>query len=49
MEANFTTELEEDHRFLHKLARETGSGEQAWRKAVHQVFGMIRIKLYKAF
>jgi len=31
MEAKFTTE--EDHRFLHKLARETGSGEQAWRKA----------------
>ena len=32
MEANFTTE--EDHMFLHNLARETGSGEQAWRKAV---------------
>ena len=31
MEANFTTE--EDYKFLHKLARETGSGEQAWRKA----------------
>jgi hypothetical protein len=31
MEAKFTTE--EDHKFLHKLARESGSGEQAWRKA----------------
>jgi hypothetical protein len=31
MEANFTTE--EDYKFLHKVARETGSGEQAWRKA----------------
>ena len=31
MEVKFTTE--EDHKFLHKLARETGSGEQAWRKA----------------
>ena len=31
MKAKFTTE--EDHKFLHKLARETGSGEQAWRKA----------------
>jgi hypothetical protein len=31
MEAKFTTE--EDYRFLHKIARETGSGEQAWRKA----------------
>ncbi len=31
MEAKFTTE--EDYKFLHKLARETGSGEQAWRKA----------------
>jgi hypothetical protein len=31
MEAKFTTE--EDHKFLHKVARETGSGEQAWRKA----------------
>ena len=31
MEAKFTTE--EDYRFLHKLARETGSGEQAWKKA----------------
>ena len=31
MEAKFTTD--EDHKFLHKLARETGSGEQAWRKA----------------
>jgi len=32
MEAKFTTD--EDHKFLHKLARETESGEQAWRKAV---------------
>ena len=32
MEAKFTTE--EDYKFLHKLARETGSGEQIWRKAV---------------
>jgi len=31
MEAKFTTD--EDHKFLHKLARETGSGEQAWQKA----------------
>ncbi len=31
MEAKFTTE--EDDKFLHKLARETRSGEQAWRKA----------------
>ena len=31
MEAKFTTD--DDHKFLHKLARETGSGEQAWRKA----------------
>src|SRR6266581_6555105 len=31
MEAKFTTE--EDYKFLHKVARETGSGEQAWRKA----------------
>ena len=31
MEAKFTTE--EDYKFLHKLARENGSGEQAWRKA----------------
>ena len=31
MEAKFT--IEEDYKFLHKLARETGSGEQAWRKA----------------
>jgi len=31
MEAKFTTE--EDYKFLHKLARETRSGEQAWRKA----------------
>ena len=31
MEANFTKE--EDYKFLHKLARETGTGEQAWRKA----------------
>jgi hypothetical protein len=31
MEAKFTTD--EDYKFLHKLARETGSGEQAWRKA----------------
>jgi len=31
MEAKFTSE--EDHKFLHKIARETGSGEQAWRKA----------------
>jgi len=31
MEAKFTTN--EDYKFLHKLARETGSGEQAWRKA----------------
>src|SRR5260370_12777985 len=31
MEAKFTTE--EDYKFLDKLARETGSGEQAWRKA----------------
>ena len=30
MEAKFTTE--EDYKFLHKLARETGSGEQVWRK-----------------
>ena len=30
METKFTTE--EDYKFLHKLARETGSGEQAWRK-----------------
>lgn len=31
MEAKFTTD--EDYKFLHKLTRETGSGEQAWRKA----------------
>ncbi len=31
MEAKFTTE--EDYKILHKIARETGSGEQAWRKA----------------
>ena len=31
MEAKFT--MEEDYKFLHKIARETGSGEQAWRKA----------------
>jgi len=31
MKAKFTTD--EDYKFLHKLARETGSGEQAWRKA----------------
>ena len=31
MEAKFTTE--EDYKFLHKVAREMGSGEQAWRKA----------------
>jgi hypothetical protein len=31
MEAKFTTD--EDYKFLHKLARETGSGEQAWRQA----------------
>ena len=31
MEAKFSTE--EDYKFLHKLARETESGEQAWRKA----------------
>ena len=31
MEAKFTTE--EDYRFLHKLLREIGSGEQAWQKA----------------
>src|SRR6266540_4137169 len=31
MEAKLTTE--EDYKFLHKLARETGSGKQAWRKA----------------
>jgi hypothetical protein len=31
MEAKFTTD--EDYKFLHKLARKTGSGEQAWRKA----------------
>jgi hypothetical protein len=31
MEAKFTTE--EDYKFLHKIARETGSGEQEWRKA----------------
>jgi len=31
MEARFTTE--EDYKFLHKVARETGSGKQAWRKA----------------
>ncbi len=31
MEAKFTTE--EDYKYLHKMARETGSGEQAWRKA----------------
>ena len=30
IEAKFTTE---DYRFLNKLARETGSGEQAWQKA----------------
>ena len=30
MEAKFT--MEEDYKFLHKIARETGSGEQAWRK-----------------
>ncbi len=30
MEAKFTAE--EDHKFLHKIAREMGSGEQAWRK-----------------
>jgi hypothetical protein len=32
MEAKFTTE--EDYKFLRKVARETGSGEQAWRKAI---------------
>ena len=31
MEAKFTTN--KDYKFLHKLARETESGEQAWRKA----------------
>ena len=31
MEAKFTKD--EDYKFLHKLARETGSGEQAWRQA----------------
>jgi hypothetical protein len=31
MEAKFTAD--EDYKFLHKVARETGSGEQAWRKA----------------
>ena len=31
MEAKFTKE--EDYKFLHKLAREMGTGEQAWRKA----------------
>ena len=31
MEAKFTKE--EDYKFLHKLARETETGEQAWRKA----------------
>ena len=31
MEAKFTAE--EDYKFLHKVARKTGSGEQAWRKA----------------
>jgi len=31
MEAKFTTD--EDYKFLHKVAREMGSGEQAWRKA----------------
>ena len=31
MEAKFTKD--EDYKFLHKLARETGSGEQTWRKA----------------
>ena len=31
METKFTAE--EDYKFLHKIARETGSGEQAWRKA----------------
>ena len=31
MEAKFTTE--EDYKLLHKIARETGSDEQAWRKA----------------
>ncbi len=31
MEEKFT--MDEDYKFLHKLARETGSGEQAWRKA----------------
>lgn len=31
MEAKFTTD--EDYEFLRKLARETGSGEQTWRKA----------------
>jgi len=25
--------MEEDYKFLHKLARETGSEKQAWRKA----------------
>jgi hypothetical protein len=31
MEAKFTKD--EDYKFLHKLARETGGGEQAWRQA----------------
>ena len=31
MEVKFTTD--KDHKFLYKLARETGSGEQAQRKA----------------
>ena len=31
MEAKFTKD--EDYKFLHKLAREMGSGEQAWRQA----------------
>ena len=31
MEEKFT--MDKDYKFLHKLARETGSGEQAWRKA----------------
>ena len=31
MEAKFTKD--EDYKFLHKLVREMGSGEQAWRQA----------------
>src|SRR5260370_36031915 len=31
MDAKYTTE--EEYKFLQKLAREMGSGEQAWRKA----------------